>query len=166
MSYLIDGLSILQLLGWSILAKAKGTLWEGGIRVPAFVRWTGKINSGIVTQQLAITMDWTETILSAGGAKSLKDFPPDRINLMPILTGEQKNIERTFYWRTFQRNKQKAIRKGYWKYLQDEKGEYLFDLIVVLGEKNDVKAKEEAIFTRLKQVFADWEKTVLQAIPL
>jgi len=148
------------------LAKAKGTLWEGGIRVPAFVRWPGKINAGNITQQAAITMDWTKTILSAGGAKAHKDFPLDGIDLMPILTGKKKNIDRIFYWRTFQRNKQKAIRDGNWKYLQDEKGEYLFDLVADPGEKNDLKAMEKTIFNRLKQMFADWEKTVLQPIPL
>ena len=148
------------------LAKDKGTLWEGGIRVPAFVRWTGKINPGIITQQAAITMDWSKTILSAGGAKAHKDFPLDGINLMPILTGKKKNTARIFYWRTFQRNKQKAIRDGNWKYLQDEKGEYLFNLIADPWEKNDVKAKEETIFIRLKKKYAAWEKKVLHPIPL
>ena len=148
------------------LAKGKGTLWEGGIRVPAFVRWPGKINSGNITQQAAITMDWTKTILSAGGAKAYKDFPLDGIDLMPVLTGKKKNIERIFYWRTFQRKKQKVIRDGDWKYLQDEKAEYLFNLITDPMEKIDVKAKEETIFNRLKKKYADWEKTVLQPIPL
>jgi arylsulfatase A-like enzyme len=148
------------------LARSKGTLWEGGIRVPAFVRWPGKISAGNLTQQAAITMDWTKTILSAGGAEAHKDFPLDGIDLMPILTGEEKNIERTFYWRNFQRNKQKAIREGNWKYLQDEKGEYLFNLVSDPGEKNDFKAKEETIFNRLKKKYADWEKTVLRPIPL
>lgn len=97
------------------LAKGKGTLWEGGIRVPAFVRWTGKINPGIITQQSAITMDWSKTILSAGGAKADKNFTLDGINLMPILTGKKRNIARIFFWRTFQRIKQKAIRDGNWK---------------------------------------------------
>jgi arylsulfatase A-like enzyme len=148
------------------LAKAKGTLWEGGIRVPAFVRWPGKIDTGTITQQVAITMDWTKTILSVGGANTHKDFPLDGIDLLPILTGEKKNIERTFYWRTFQRNKQKAVREGNWKYLQDEDGEYLFDLAADPGEKNDLKKKEEIIFNRLKQKFSDWEKTVLPPVPL
>jgi arylsulfatase A-like enzyme len=148
------------------LAKAKGTLWEGGIRVPAFVRWTGKINPGIITQQAVITMDWSKTILSLGGASDNKAFPLDGINLMPILTGENKNIDRTFYWRSFQRNRQKAIREGNWKYLQDEKGEYLFNLVSDPGEKNDIKAKEESVFNRLKTKYADWEKEVLQPIPL
>ena len=148
------------------LTKAKGTLWEGGIRVPAFVRWPGRINTSSTTQQVAITMDWTKTILSAGGVNPHKDFPMDGIDLMPILTGKKKNIERTFYWRTFQRSKQKAIRDGHWKYLQDESGEYLFNLVVDPGEKNDLKRQEEAIFKRLQKMHGDWEKTVLQPIPL
>ena len=148
------------------LSKAKGTLWEGGIRVPAFVRWPGKINAGGITQQLAITMDWTATILSAAAVKANKDFPLDGMDLIPILTGKKKNSERVFYWRTFQRSKQKAIRDGNWKYLQDETGEYLFDLMADQGEKNDVKAKEDSIFNRLKKEYASWEKTVLQPIPL
>ncbi|MBC7921998.1 MAG: sulfatase-like hydrolase/transferase [Ferruginibacter sp.] len=148
------------------LTNAKGTLWEGGIRVPAFVRWTGKINPGVITQQVAITMDWTATILSLGEANAHRRFPLDGIDLMPILTGAKKTIERTIYWRTFQRSKQKAIRDGNWKYLQDEKGEYLFNLAADQKEKNDLKAKEETIFTFLKEKYAKWEKTVLKPIPL
>lgn len=148
------------------LSNSKMTLWEGGIRVPALIRWPGKINAGTTTQQVAVTMDWTATILKAGGAKIDKNFPLDGIDLMPVLTGKQKNVDRTLYWRTFQRSKHKAIRDGKWKYLQDEKGEYLFDLSADQEEKNDLKTKEKKRFERMKAKFAKWEKTVLQPIPL
>jgi arylsulfatase A-like enzyme len=148
------------------LTNGKGTLWEGGIRVPAFVRWPGKIKAGTTTQQVAVTMDWTATILSAAGTNAHKNFPPDGIDLMPVLTGKKKAIERTIYWRAFQREKHKAVRRGAWKYLQDEKGEYLFNLISDQAEKNDLKTKQPAIFNQLKTAYADWEKTVLKPIPL
>jgi arylsulfatase A-like enzyme len=148
------------------LTNSKMTLWEGGIRVPAFVRWPGKINAGVTTQQVAVTMDWTATILSAAGAKADENFPLDGINLLPVLTGKQTNEDRTLYWRTFQRTKHKAVRDGKWKYLQDEKGEYLFDLNVDQEEKNDLKAKEKKIFEKMKAKLAKWETTVLQPIPL
>jgi arylsulfatase A-like enzyme len=148
------------------LAKSKGTLWEGGIRVPAFVRWPGRIEAGATTQQVAITMDWSATILSAGGAKVHANFPLDGIDLMPILTGNKKSTERTLYWRTFQRVKQKAIQSGHWKYLQDASGEYLFNLVEDGMEKHDLKEKHPAIFTRLKKNYADWEKTVLPPVRL
>jgi arylsulfatase A-like enzyme len=148
------------------LSKAKASLWEGGIRVPAFVRWTGKIAAGTTTQQIAVTMDWTATILSAADAKADNNFPLDGVDLMPVLTGEKKSIDRTIYWRTFQRGNQKAIRMGEWKYLQDEKEEYLFNLNTDKGEKNNLKEKQPALFMKLKKAYADWEKTVLEPVPL
>ena len=148
------------------LSKAKASLWEGGIRVPAFVRWTGKIAAGTTTQQIAVTMDWTATILSAADAKADNNFPLDGVDLMPVLTAEKKSIDRTIYWRTFQRGNQKAIRMGEWKYLQDEKEEYLFNLNTDKGEKNNLKEKQPALFMKLKKAYADWEKTVLEPVPL
>jgi arylsulfatase A-like enzyme len=148
------------------LTNVKGTLWEGGIRVPAFVRWPGKIAAGTITTQAAITMDWTATILSMGNGVANKDFALDGMNLMPILIGESKTIDRTFCWRTFQRTKHKAILEGNWKYLKDEKGEYLFNLATDQEEKMDVKAKEAAVFNKLKEKFATWEKTVLNPVSL
>lgn len=147
-------------------AKNKGTLWEGGIRVPAFVRWPGKIKAGTTTSQAAITMDWTATILAAAGATPDPKFPLDGIDLMPLLSGRKTATGRTFYWRTFQRYKQKAIREGKWKYLQDKDGEYLFDLVADPGEKLNLKTKNEAMFQHLKNKYLEWEKAVLAPIPL
>jgi arylsulfatase A-like enzyme len=148
------------------LSHAKGTLWEGGIKVPAFVRWPEKIQPGQVTDQVAITMDWSATILKLAGAKAGKTSPLDGIDLMPVLTNKTKTIERTLYWRTFQRTKQKALRSGNWKYLQDENGEYLFDLKNDRAEKHDLKDQNAAVFLKLKEKYAAWEKTVLEPIPL
>lgn len=148
------------------LTRAKMTLWEGGISVPAFVRWPGKIPAGGTTSQVAITMDWTATILSAAGARPHKDFPLDGIDLMPILKGQQKPIGRTLYWRTFQRTQQKAMRQGKWKYLKDEKGEYLFDIRADRTEKNNLRNRETKRFNKMKELYSRWEKTVLKPIPL
>jgi arylsulfatase A-like enzyme len=147
-------------------AKGKATLWEGGIRVPAFVRWPGHIAAGVSTPQPVITMDWTATILSVAGAQAHPDFPLDGLDLMPICKSQTPTAERTFYWRTFQRGKQKATREGKWKYLQDGQEEHLFDLLSDPGEKKDLKATQTVIFHRLKKKYAEWEQTVLKPIPL
>ncbi|MBC7866974.1 MAG: sulfatase-like hydrolase/transferase [Gloeobacteraceae cyanobacterium ES-bin-316] len=148
------------------LSNAKSTLWEGGIRVPAFVRWPGKILPA-VTNQVAVTMDWTATILAAAKVKPQKGFALDGLNLLPVLMGSKKKIvERTLYWRTFQRSQQKAIRVGDWKYLQDPQGEYLFNLKEDFGEKVNLKEKEPARFLKLKKMYAEWEKQMLPPLAL
>ena len=144
----------------------KMELWEGGIREPAFVRWPGKIIANTTTNQVVTTMDWTTTILSAAGAKPNPVFPLDGINLLPILTGKENEVERKLYWRISQRNQHKALRDGKWKYLKDEKGnEYLFDLSIDPAEKDNVKEKEEVIFEKLKNEYRIWETTVLAPLP-
>jgi arylsulfatase A-like enzyme len=150
------------------LSGSKAGLWEGGIRVPAIVKWAGKIRANSVSSQPVITMDWSATILAIAGAKPDQQFPTDGMNLVPWFTIGKYNqvIPRTFYWRVFQRNQQKALRDGDWKYLQDEKGEYLFDLSKDMAEKNNLKEKETAVFFSLKKKYQEWEATVLTPIPL
>lgn len=144
----------------------KATLWEGGIREPAFVRWPAVIKPGTATEQVAITMDWTATILAAAKAKPDPNYPLDGIDLMPILKGNQKIIPRTFYWRLFQIAKQKAIREDNWKYLQNETGEYLFNLADDPGEKNNLRNANPAKFEALKKKYSAWEKEVLPPVEL
>lgn len=146
--------------------NSKATLWEGGIRVPAFVRWTGKIKSGVTTEQVAITMDWTATILATASVSANKDFPLDGISLLPVLLGKQPAIGRTLFWRTYQRNKQQAIRKGRWKYLRDEKAEYLFDLINDPSESKNLYLTRQAVFKDMKNLYIQWEKTLLKPVDL
>ncbi len=150
-----------------IYKEGKMSLWEGGIREPAFVRWTGKIKENSITNQVVTTMDWTATILSLARAKADPKFPLDGIDIMPIMLGKKKEMDRTLYWRIFQRNQHKAMRDGKWKYLQDEKGnEYLFDLSNDPGEQNNLKDQQQDIFNKLKKKYGEWEKTVLKPVPL
>jgi len=148
------------------LKGSKAMLWEGGIKEPAIVRWPKKILPNSITEQVAITMDWTATILALANTKPDPAFPLDGIDLMPVLTGKKKPVERTLYWRLSQRRNEKAIREGHWKYLKDDKGEYLFDLAIDPGEKNDLKEKEKTLFEKLKNKYSEWEKTVLVPVAI
>ncbi|MCA1605646.1 MAG: sulfatase-like hydrolase/transferase, partial [Acidobacteria bacterium] len=65
----------------------KFSLYEGGIRVPAIVRWPGVVPAGRVTEQTSITMDWTATILAAGQTKPDPGFPLDGDDLLPVIIG-------------------------------------------------------------------------------
>ena len=144
----------------------KMQLWEGGIRVPAMMRWPGVLPAGVQTNQVAITMDWTATILAVAHVQPHPDFPLDGINLLPICRGDTPVQSRTLAWRLFQRTQQKALRQGDWKYLDDGKGEYLFNLARDSGERRDHKTDDPQRFEELKTLYRDWETHVLEPVTL
>jgi arylsulfatase A-like enzyme len=146
--------------------EKKFVLWEGGIREPAIVVWPKKIKAGIVSDQPTIHMDFTASFLAVAGAKQDPNSLMDGINILPILQKKSGQISRTFYWRVFQRNQQKAIRSGDWKYLQTEKEEYLFNLKTDPFEDHNVKLYNTTIFNELKTQYATWELQMLKPIPL
>lgn len=148
------------------LFNHKMTLWEGGIRVPCLMRWPARLPKGKVVRQPAITMDLTATILAAAGAKPPAERPLDGIDLLPILTGAQPQVERTFFWRVDRTGrKQKAVRHGSWKYMQDDMVEMLFDLDKDISERTDLAYRQPEVLARLKKLLADWEGDLAQNPP-
>ncbi len=145
------------------LFNHKTTLWEGGIRVPAIMRWPARLPKGKVVKQAGITMDLTATFAAVAGAKAAEGYAFDGINLLPILTGAQPEQTRTFYWRINRTDrKQKAIRHGQWKYVQEGAVEMLFDLSQDIGERHDVFYQHRAVFDDLKRRLAAWEAELAQ----
>jgi arylsulfatase A-like enzyme len=149
-----------------IYSGGKAELKEGGVRVPAFVRWPGNIEPGSITNQVAITMDWTATILALAGANPDPKFPLDGQDLLPILTAKKAVYDRTLYWRMFQAGAQKALRDGKWKYLQTESDEFLYDLSLDPSEKSNLKDTYPEVLQQLRKKYSEWEKTVLKPVPL
>ena len=147
-------------------SQGKMTLYEGGLRTAAFARWPEVIPANSTTNQVAITMDWTATLLGRAGAHADPGAPLDGIDLAPALTGVAKPLHRDLYWRITQRRKQKAMRSGNWKYLVTSDGEYLFDLQNDPGEKQDLKSQRPAVLSDLKQKYAAWESRMLAPVPL
>ena len=136
-------------------------LFEGGTRVPAMVRWPGVIPAGRVTDQAAITMDWTATILAATGTAPDPKFPLDGENLLPVCTAERSVHDRELFWRITGFD---AARVGRWKYLKDADGEYLFDLSVDPGEKANLSKRHPDVFENAKRQYLNWASQML-ALP-
>ena len=132
----------------------KMELYEGGIRVPAIVRWPGVTPSGSVTDQTAITMDWTATLIAAAGSKPDEKYPLDGEDLTEVLAGKRPNFDRKFYWRT---KRQGGMRSGKWKYIRDQQNEYLFDLSHDERENAEFGAKHPDIIKGLKREFDQWQ---------
>ena len=107
----------------------KNTNWEGGWRVPAFVRWPGKIKAGSVLNDIVAHQDWLPTLLAAAGepeiiAKLLeghkigdKKFKVhiDGLNMLPYLTGAEKEGPRKAMFYISDDGDILAIRGGDWK---------------------------------------------------
>lgn len=142
----------------------KNTLWEGGIRVPCLMRWPAKLPKGKVTSQMAITMDLHATFLKMAGAEAQTpaNKPLDGIDLMPLLTGDAKPVDRTFYWRMDRSiRKQKAIRHGKWKYVNDGNTmDLLFDLEADISEHTNLGYQHPEVVTDLKERLKAWEAEV------
>lgn len=139
----------------------KGDLLEGGIRVPAIVRWPAAIPAKRVTQQMGITMDWTATILAAAETSAAKEFPLDGINLLPILKGQSPLQDRSFFWRIYD---QDALRQGKWKYFRNGERQRLFDLSIDQREQADFSVQNPEVLRRLAAEFDKWNQQMLPRI--
>ena len=140
----------------------KGDLLEGGIRVPALVRWPGVAPAKRVTQQMAITMDWTATILAAAKADLPAGPGLDGIDLLPVIKGTSRVIDRTFYWRIYS---QDAVRAGNWKFFRDGEVRRLFDLSVDQHEQADFSRNHPEVLQRLMREFDKWNDQMLPRPP-
>jgi arylsulfatase A-like enzyme len=157
------------------LFHRKGSVWEGGIRVPALVRWPGHIPAGRVSHQVGMTMDLTASILAAAGVAPSADTPADSklegVNLLPILEGRAPEIERTLFWRVVgAARQQQAVRRGRWKLVVDQGRPLLFDLSKDIGERTDLIAGHRDVATRLQAALGAWQADVdgeakAQAVP-
>ena len=140
----------------------KGDLLEGGIRVPAVIRWPGVVPANRVTQQMAITMDWTATILAAAKADAPAGHELDGIDLLPVLRGNSRVIDRTYFWRNYS---QDAVRERNWKFFRDGEVSRLFDLSVDQREQADFSEKHPDVLQRLMRAFDKWNAQMLPRPP-
>jgi len=130
----------------TVFRGGKGSLLEGGLRVPYLVRWPGKIKAGSVTDHLCYFADVMPTLAEATGAK----IPPGRdgISFLPTLLGKGKHL----YW---EYSGQVAVRKNNWKAFMSRKQPWqLFNLEADSLEQDDLASQHPEI---LKEMVAHAE---------
>ena len=145
---------------WPFTGK-KADLLEGGLRIPAIIRWPGHIRAGVTTDQVAISMDWFATLLAAAGGLADPAYPPDGMNLLSVLTGGRAApIPRKLYWR-YHYNAQRANRDGDLKYLRIAGNEFLFNVVEDPLERANLKNRQPDAFQRMVAAYEEWNATML-----
>jgi arylsulfatase A-like enzyme len=131
----------------------KGSVNEGGIRVPMIASWPNTIKAGSITNHISAFYDFFETALDIANIK--KPFPTDGISFYPTLLGADQNKHDYLYWEYPASGGLQAIRMGKWKGLKKNlfKGKselQLFDLSKDLKELNDLSEEFPEIVSILE----------------
>jgi arylsulfatase A-like enzyme len=154
------------------LRGSKRTTLEGGIRVPFFVSWPGRLPAGKVYEQPVIQIDILPTALAAAGLESSDDDNVDGVNLMPHLSGENSSAPHdALYWRF---GEQMAIRQGDWKLVRydprvDGMGgrateSKLYNLGADIGEASDLIQEEPEKAAALQAAWDEWNESNVPAL--
>lgn len=97
----------------------KGSLYEGGIRIPLVARWPGKIKPGTQSNHISAFWDLLPTFCDVAGVESPKDI--DGISLLPALLGDAKQPAHDYlYWEFAAYGGQQAVRRGKWKAIRQK----------------------------------------------
>lgn len=138
------------------LRGSKGQTYEGGPRVPALLRWPGKIAPGQVSDELVAMPDIYRTLLSLAGAK-LPRHTLDGFDLTPLLRGETESSPRKEYF--YFRNGLEALRSSDWKLRTATGQPELFHMVTDPFERinraDDEPEKVRALLRRMHAMAAE-----------
>jgi arylsulfatase A len=136
----------------------KGSIYEGGLRVPFIARWPGRIKPGAVNEFPAAFYDVMPTLCEVAGMQAPRET--DGLSFLPTLTGKGKQARHEFlFWDFGGYGGQQAVRLGDWKglrrnlHLGNTKLE-LYNLKTDVGEQHDVAAQHPDLVKRLEKILA------------
>lgn len=142
------------------LRGTKGTIWEGGHRVPAIACWPGRIKASTTNDSLTISLDVMPTLLALANVQPPKNHSFDGRDLSPILFDGETIKNRKLFW---QHGKGIAMRDGQWKLTINGKGMKkpgLFNLANDIAEKNNLAESQPERVKRMRAEIKKWQKDV------
>jgi len=146
------------------LRAGKGSLYEGGIRVPFAACWPGHLPAGKTFSQPVISLDILPTALAAAGVQPPPNLKLDGVNLLPHLTGQMKTPphERLF-WRTGG-GVTWAVREGRYKLVKVGDAPELYDIDTDIGETKDLSAVRPDLVKKLLEAHERWNSEMIQPL--
>ena len=153
------------------LRAGKGSLFEGGVRVPFAMRWPARIEPGIDYAKPVSSLDIMATVAAYTGAQISPERPLDGVDLLPYVSGENSgDPHEVLFWRQLSKSSY-AVRQGDLKMVLGENGgpkdaAQLFDISRDISETNDLSDGHTADVEALIQLKDEWEKELKgQAFP-
>jgi arylsulfatase A-like enzyme len=146
----------------------KGSLYEGGVRVPWAMAWPSVIRPGTVVDTPVITMDILPTIFDASGEPIPEDWALDGDSLLPLVGVSPVAFpERTLYWRRHGSKGPIALQDANWKLLErnapDGEPE-LYNLAQDIGEQHNIAIQHPDVLSRLQAKRAAWETQLVEPL--
>jgi len=146
------------------LRGLKGSVWEGGIRVPFIARWPGKIEAGSESGHVTAFWDFLPTCAELLGRRPPRDI--DGVSMLPTLQGRpgRQKQHKHLYWEL---RGQQGVRMGDWKAVRLKPNQkiQLFDLSRDIGEQNDLAGQHPEIVAQMKEIFTNG-RTASEVFPM
>lgn len=149
---------------------AKTSLFEGGIRIPAMIKWPGKIPAGEVRDQMITSADWFPTLIKLAGLE-MPDHPINGKSFASIiLLNSKDSLHENFHW---QFKEQWAVRSGKWKLignpvdpvnkgsLTEKDSLFLVNLEEDVSELHNVAESNPEKVNDLLEIHESWKKKYL-----
>jgi arylsulfatase A-like enzyme len=159
------------------LRGSKRQTFEGGIRVPFFIRWKGQLPEAKVDTRPIIQLDILPTALAAAGVEVKPEWQLDGVNLLPYLAGKMSGQPHdALYWRL---GEHMAIRKGSWKLVKSGAGPLrdvdhtlpydlsiaeLYNLADDIAEQKNLAAAEPAKVKELTDAWQRWHQQLVKPL--
>ncbi len=140
----------------------KGTMYEGGIRVPFLVQWPKHIPAGKVYEHPVISLDILPTAAAAGQAKLPTDRVLDGVDLLPSLTGnKQTPPHEILFWRSGPKH---AVRKGKWKLVRMANEDELYDVLADPQESRNLAQNYPQVLKDLQEKYTEWSVKMISPL--
>ncbi|MAG92578.1 MAG: N-acetylgalactosamine-6-sulfatase [Planctomycetaceae bacterium] len=146
------------------LRGLKGSLYEGGVRVPLIVRWPGRVKAGSTSDFVTGFEDWLPTLVDLAGVNAKVPAEVDGVSLKETLLGN-KQAERPFLYREFPSyGGQQAVWMGRWKGIRQNMAKRnnakplnieLYDLHADASESRDVAAERPEVVAQIRKLMAE-----------
>ena len=147
------------------LRGQKGSVFEGGIRVPFTMQWLNKIPSNSTYSKPIIALDIFSTVLANVKGASKPKNPLDGINLLPYLTKKNNKAPHDLlFWRNIGANSYAIINEDEKKMVMLRDSTFLYDLKREINEKTNLITTDKTLTDKMSKAKATWEKGMIAPV--